>query len=87
MDQLTITDKDLIGALEEALRQSAANGESGMTRRQIQAAMSNISKERISQLLITMHDAEMLESGRVYREAIDGVSRPVPIYRLKKNAA
>jgi DNA-binding transcriptional regulator LsrR (DeoR family) len=83
MDKLNITNNDLIDALREALRRDAQKGYEGMTRAEIAKAMK-ISKAKVGTMLTELHESGDLEVQHVYREAIDGISRPVPIYRLKQ---
>lgn len=80
MDRITVSEGELIQALQEAFR-TKPDGEGYLTTNEISEA-TGMSREITIQTLRKLKLSGRLESGRVYREDLGGRFNRIPAYRL-----
>lgn len=76
-----------VNEILEALRQveDSGRGDEGLTAQEIAAALGNQTVTQSVRTLIRRQiEAGVLVTGRGRRPAMDGVLRPVPVYRVKR---
>ena len=84
MDRITVSEGELIQALQEAFR-TRPDGEGYLTTVELSEA-TGMSHEIIMQALKKLKLSGRLEAGRVYREDLGGRFNKVPAYRLNGHA-